>query len=52
VADLPLEANVALAEVAGDLWEGLLAFASVTGLVVMRQMMGAELTERIGAEYA
>ncbi len=52
VADLPLEATVALAEVAGAIKDGLLAFASATGLVVMRQMMEAELTERIGPKHA
>ena len=52
LADLPLEATVALAEVAGAIKDGLLAFASATGLVVMHQMMEAELTERIGAKHA
>ncbi len=45
LADLPLEATVALADVAGAIKDGLLAFASATGLVVMHQMMEAELTE-------
>src|SRR5271168_5062099 len=52
LADLPLEATVALAEVAGAIKDGLLAFASATGLVVMHQMMEAELTEAIGAKHA
>ena len=52
LADLPLQATVALAEVAGALKDGLLAFAAATGLVVMHQMMEAELTERIGAKHA
>jgi putative transposase len=52
VADLPLEATVALAEVAGAVKDGLLAFASATGLVVMFQMMQAELTGRIGEKHA
>ncbi len=52
VADLPLEATVALADVAGAVKDGLLAFASATGLVVMRQMMEAELTGRVGAKHA
>ena len=52
VADLPLEATVALAEVAGAIKDGLLAFASATGLVVMRQMMETELTEAIGPKHA
>ena len=52
LADLPLEATVALAEVAGAIKDGLLAFASATGLVVMHQMMEAELTEAIGEKHA
>jgi transposase-like protein len=52
LADLPLEATVALAEVAGTIKDGLLAFASATGLVVMRQMMEAELAEAIGPKHA
>jgi putative transposase len=52
LADLPLEATIALAEVAGAVKEGLLAFASATGLVVMRQMMEAELTGRVGTKHA
>jgi len=52
VADLPLEATVALAEVAGAVKDGLLAFASATGLVVMAQMMHSELTGRIGEKHA
>ena len=52
LADLPLEATVALAEVAGAIKDGLLAFASATGLVVMHQMMAAELTEVIGDKHA
>lgn len=52
VADLPVEATVALAEVAGAVKDGLLAFASATGLVVMAQMMEAELTGRIGEKHA
>ena len=52
LADLPLEATVALAEVSGAIKDGLLAFASATGLVVMHQMMAAELTEAIGEKHA
>lgn len=51
LAELPLEASVALADVAGTVKEGLLAFASATGLVVMAQMMEAELTSRIGPKH-
>jgi hypothetical protein len=32
--------------------EGLLAFASATGLAVLYQMMDAELSSRIGPKYA
>ena len=52
LAELPLEATVALSEVAGAIKDGLLAFASATGLVVMHQMMEAELTQRIGKKHA
>ena len=52
VADLPVEAKVALAEVAGAIKDGLMAFASATGLVVMHQMMEAELESRIGLKHA
>jgi len=39
LAGLPLEATVAMADVAGALREGLLAFAASAGLVVMQQML-------------
>lgn len=52
LGSLPLEATVALADVAGSIKDGLLAFASATGLLVMRQMMEAELRERIGPKHA
>jgi len=52
VADLPLEATVALAEVAGAVKDGLLAFTSATGLVVMAQMMQAEMELKIGPKHA
>ncbi len=52
VADLPFEATVALAEVAGAVKDGLLAFASATGLVVMAQMMQAEMEAKIGPKHA
>jgi hypothetical protein len=50
LANLPLEATVALAEVAGAIKDGLLA--SATGFVVMHQMTQAELTEAIGEKHA
>lgn len=52
LAGLPLEATVALADVAGTIKDGLLAFASATGLLVMHQMLEAELVERIGPKHA
>jgi putative transposase len=52
LADLPLEATIVLADVAGAITDGLLAFASATGLVVMHQMMQAELARRIGPKHA
>ncbi len=52
LAGLPLEASIALADVAGSIKDGLLAFASTTGLLVMQQMMEAELVERIGPKHA
>ncbi len=52
LANLPLEASVDLADVAGAIKDGLLAFASATGLVVMHQMLEAELTERLGPKHA
>lgn len=52
LASLPLNASVAMADVAGTIKDGLLAFASATGLLVMRQMLEAELTVRIGPRHA
>jgi len=46
LANLSLEASVDLADVAGAIKDGLLAFASATGLIVMQQMMEAELMAR------
>ena len=52
LAGVPLEATVALADVAGTIKDGLLAFASASGLLVMHQMLEAELTELIGPKHA
>jgi putative transposase len=49
---LPLEARVAMSDVGAAIRDGLLAFAGSAGLVVMRQLMEAELTERIGPKHA
>lgn len=52
LADLPLEATLAMADVAGAIKDGLMAFASATGLVMMFKMMEAELACRIGPKHA
>ncbi len=52
LAGLPVEATVALADVAIAIRQGLLGFCADVGLVVMRQLMEAELTERIGPKHA
>jgi len=52
LAGLPVEATLALTDVAGAIREGLLAFSAATGLLVMRQMMEGELTARIGPKHA
>jgi putative transposase len=49
--DLPTEVTIALSEIASCVREGLLAFASSAGLLVMRQMMEAELTASIGEKH-
>lgn len=52
LADLPVEATIAMADVAGAIKDGLLAFASAAGLVVMFRMMEAELASKIGPKHA
>jgi len=52
LAGLPLEATVAMADVAGAMREGLLAFSTAAGLVVMQQMLAAELASIVGAKHA
>lgn len=52
LAGLPLEAVVALADVGAAVKDGLLGFCADVGLVVMQQMMTAELTARIGPKHA
>ena len=49
---LPLQATVAMADVAGALREGLLAFAASAGLVVMQQLLTEELTAIVGPKHA
>ena len=52
LAGLPLEATVAMADVAAAMREGLLAFATSAGLVVMQQMLTEELASIVGAKHA
>lgn len=49
---LPLEATVAMADVAAAMRDGLLAFSTAAGLVVMRQMLDAELAGIVGVKHA
>jgi putative transposase len=52
LAGLPLAATVAMADVAAAMREGLLAFSTAAGLVVMRQMLTEELASIVGAKHA
>ena len=52
LSGLPMEATVAMADVASAMREGLLAFSAAAGLVVMRQMLDAELESIVGAKHA
>src|SRR5215210_1901794 len=52
LAGLPLEATVAMADVAAAMRDGLLAFSTAAGLVVMRQMLDAELAGIVGPKHA
>src|SRR4051812_17907114 len=52
MAGLPLEATVAMADVTAAMREGLLAFSTAAGLVVMRQMLDAELASIVGVKHA
>lgn len=52
LAGLPMQATVAMADVAEAMREGLLAFSTAAGLVVMQQMLTAELTSIVGAKHA
>ena len=48
LAGIPLEATVALADLARAVKDGLLGFCADVGLMVMRQVMDDELARRIG----
>src|SRR3954451_14566510 len=49
---LPLEATAAMADVAGAMREGLLAFSAAAGLVGMQQILEAELAAVVGEKHA
>jgi len=49
---LPLEATVALADLASAVKDGLLGFCADVGLMVMRQVMEDELARRVGSKHA
>ena len=52
LAGLPLEATVALADLAGAVKDGLLGMCADVGLMVMAQMLDAEMTARVGPKHA
>jgi len=52
LAGLPLEATVAMSDVAAAMREGLLAFSTAAGLVVMQQMLTEELAAIVGPKHA
>lgn len=52
LAGLPLEATVVLADLAGAVKEGLLGMCADVGLMVMAQMLDAEMTARVGPKHA
>ena len=49
---LPLVATVALSDVGGAVKEGLLGLCADVGLMVMAQMLEAEMTARVGPKHA
>ena len=52
LAGLSFDATVAMADVAGAMRDGLLAFSAAAGLVVMHQMLAAELAQIVGEKHA
>jgi putative transposase len=52
LAGLPLKATVAMADVTGAMRDGLLAFSTAAGLVVMQQMLTEELASIVGPKHA
>jgi len=52
LSGLSLEATVALADVAGAIKNGLLGLCADAGLMVLAQMLEAEMTDRVGPKHA
>jgi putative transposase len=52
LSGLPLEATVALADVASAIKDGLLGLCADAGLMVLAQMLDAEMTARVGPKHA
>ncbi|MEO5840989.1 MAG: IS256 family transposase, partial [Acidimicrobiales bacterium] len=52
LAGLSFDASIAMADVAGAMRDGLLAFSAAAGLVVMQQMLTAELAQIVGSKHA
>jgi hypothetical protein len=52
LADLSLAATVVMSDVAAALRQGLLAFSTAAGLVVMQQMLTDELAAIVGPRHA
>jgi putative transposase len=48
LAGLPAEVSVPLGDIAGAIREGLLAFSCSAGLLVVEQLMAAEMTAKVG----
>jgi putative transposase len=52
LAELPFDATIELADLVSSIRSGLLGLCADAGLVVMRQMMDAEITARIGPKHS
>src|SRR5438093_6950517 len=52
VAGLPVEATIAMVDVAGAIKEGLLAFCCTAGLLAVSQIMEEEMTAKVGPRGA
>ena len=52
VAQLPSQVSVAMSEVAESVKDGLLAFSVATGLVVVRELLEADVSALVGPKHA